>query len=80
MDRPTALSHLPVVHAVAVELAEAGVDQATIAGRLGIPPTSVGQLLVVARAKLARLVAGDLSGGIDQEVQDLDLGQYVEKR
>jgi DNA-directed RNA polymerase specialized sigma24 family protein len=65
LDRPTALSYLPVLHAVALELAEAGVDQATIGSRLGIPTSSVGQLVKVAQAKLARLVAGDLTAGLE---------------
>lgn len=56
MDRAAALTRLPVAHAVAIELEQAGVDEATIADRLGISPASVRPLLSVAHAKLAHLL------------------------
>lgn len=59
MDRAVALTRLPVAHAVAIELERAGVDDTTIAERLGIAPASVRPLLAVAHAKLEHILAAD---------------------
>jgi len=55
MDRPEQLRHLPLAHAVALRLHDAGADDAEIAAALGIDPECVGPLLEVARAKAARI-------------------------
>jgi hypothetical protein len=57
--RHAALRRLPVAYALALQLREAGVDDATLAERLAIEPEAVGPLLAVADAKLATLLGAD---------------------
>jgi DNA-directed RNA polymerase specialized sigma24 family protein len=56
MERGEAIGRLPSTYAAVVELLDEGADEAAIAERLGVEPTSVPALVVVARAKLARLL------------------------
>ena len=55
MDRPSALQLLSPVHAAAIVLDEAGLDQEAIAYRLGIDSCLIDTLLEIAHAKLATL-------------------------
>jgi hypothetical protein len=55
MKHEQALRHLPLAHAVALRMHEAGADEALIAAALGIEPEAVGPLLEVARAKAERI-------------------------
>jgi len=55
MDRAEQLRRLPLAHAVAVRLNEAGADEALIAAALGIEIEGVAPLLVLANAKAARI-------------------------
>lgn len=57
VQRSTALGLLVPMHAALVELADAGLEPADIAARLGLEPSAVGPALAVARAKLAALEA-----------------------
>lgn len=56
MERAEAIRRLPSTYAAIVELLDDGADEAGIADRLGIEPATVPALVVVARAKLARLL------------------------
>ena len=56
MERAEAIRRLPSTYAAIVELLDDGADEAGIADRLGIEPAAVPALVVVARAKLARLL------------------------
>lgn len=60
MDRVEQLRQLPLAHAVALRMADAGADEALIASALGIDPESVGPLLAIARAKAERLRRADV--------------------
>jgi hypothetical protein len=57
VDRRQALRALPTGYALALTLREEGHDEPTIAERLGFAPESVGTLLALAEAKLARVMA-----------------------
>lgn len=57
-DRDGQVQRLPVAFAVALRLHEAGVDEAMIATALAIEAESVGPLLAIANAKLARIERG----------------------
>jgi|GraSoiStandDraft_23_1057293.scaffolds.fasta_scaffold1545707_1 DNA-directed RNA polymerase specialized sigma24 family protein len=59
MDRATALSRLPEAYAEALRLHDAGLSEAAISRRLGVPPEAMAPLLRLAEAKLARLMAND---------------------
>lgn len=59
MDRQTALLELATAHAVALRLHDAGAGDDAIAQALGIPVTSVVDVLRIADAKLAALLADD---------------------
>ena len=50
------LEQLGEAHVVVLLLAEAGLDEHSIAARLEVPPPCVAPMLEVARAKLARAV------------------------
>jgi DNA-directed RNA polymerase specialized sigma24 family protein len=62
MDRQTALLELATAHAVALRLHDAGAGDDAIAQALGIPVKSVADLLRIADAKLAALLADDRCG------------------
>jgi hypothetical protein len=62
MDRQTALLELATAHAVALRLHDAGAGDDAIAQALGIPVTCVADLLRIADAKLAALLAEDPGG------------------
>jgi hypothetical protein len=55
MDHNEQLRHLPLAHAVALRMHEAGADEALIAAALAIEPECVGPLLALARAKSERI-------------------------
>ena len=55
MERTSALRLLPEAHAQALTLEAQGLDASQLAARLGVDVSSVGPLLLVARAKLASL-------------------------
>ena len=55
MNREDLRSHLPLAHAVALRMHDAGADEAMIAAALAIDLECVGPLLAVARAKAARI-------------------------
>lgn len=57
MDTAEAIAALPAVYAQALRLRAAGMDHAAIAGRLEVPEDAVANLLRLAEAKLARLLA-----------------------
>jgi hypothetical protein len=58
MDRAAQLRQLPLVHAIALRMHEAGADDALIAVALAIEPESVGPLLALASAKAERIARG----------------------
>jgi hypothetical protein len=58
VDRATAIGHLPAPYAVALNLHDRGLDD-RIAERLDIDPTAVPTLLLLAEAKLTRLLVED---------------------
>jgi hypothetical protein len=55
ITRDSLLRRLPLAHAVAVRLREAGADDQLIATALDIEPEGVEPLLAIAAAKLRRL-------------------------
>jgi hypothetical protein len=55
MDRAEQLRHLPLAHAVALRMHDAGADDTLIAVALGIELASVGPLLALASAKAERV-------------------------
>jgi hypothetical protein len=55
ITRDSLLRRLPLAHAVAVRLSEAGADDELIATALDIEPEGVEPLLAIAAAKLRRL-------------------------
>jgi hypothetical protein len=55
MDRAEQLRHLPLAHAVALRMYDAGADEALIAAALAIEPESVRPLLELAGAKAERI-------------------------
>jgi DNA-directed RNA polymerase specialized sigma24 family protein len=57
MDRAAAIGELPEAYATAIRLADDGLEHDAIAQRLGVAVESVGPLLRVASAKLARVLA-----------------------
>ena len=58
MTRAEAIRRLPPTYAAVIELLDRGADEAAIAEHLDVEPATVPALLVVARAKLDRLLAG----------------------
>lgn len=56
--RVEALRRLPEAYALALRLRDRGVTEEKIAERLGIDPTAVGPLLVLAEAKLRAMLGG----------------------
>jgi DNA-directed RNA polymerase specialized sigma24 family protein len=56
VDRSTALDSLPPVYADVLRYRGDGLDNATIAARLGLEPRSVTLLVHLAELKIARLV------------------------
>ena len=62
MDRERALSALPDIYAAALRLRDAGLDDASIAGRPDMAPEAVGPLLRIAAAKLAALSGEGVAG------------------
>jgi DNA-directed RNA polymerase specialized sigma24 family protein len=67
MDRAAALSRLPEAYAEALRLRDAGLSDAAIARRLGVPAEAMALLLRLADAKLAHLMAGD-----EEEAREAD--------
>ena len=66
MKRSEAIRRLPSVYAEIIELLDAGADETTIAERLDVEPATVPALVLVARAKLDRLLSpgpGGPAGG-----------------
>jgi len=61
VDRFSALGELPALHAVAIRLRDEGVDDRVIAAALAIAPKDVPVFLDLAEAKLARLVATEIT-------------------
>ena len=59
MDRPAAVRHLPVLHAVAVRLRDDGLQDHVIAVALDMDDDQVPTLLQVADRKLSRLMGPD---------------------
>lgn len=59
MDRATALRQLPETYAEALRLRDAGLRDEAIASRLGVPTEAMTLLLLLAEAKMARLMAPD---------------------
>jgi hypothetical protein len=57
MDRAEAIGRLPTTYAAIISLLDEGHDEAAVADRLGVDPATIGPLVTVARAKLARLLA-----------------------
>jgi DNA-directed RNA polymerase specialized sigma24 family protein len=57
MDLAAAMNELPEVHAAALRMHDAGIDETEIAETLGIEPEAMAPLLQVAKAKLASLLA-----------------------
>lgn len=57
MEREEALRLLPLAHATALRLRDAGATDAVIATALGIEPEAVAPLLQVAETKLAALAS-----------------------
>jgi DNA-directed RNA polymerase specialized sigma24 family protein len=57
MDRAEAIGRLPTTYAAIISLLDEGVDEPGIAQRLGVDVATIGPLVTVARAKLARLLA-----------------------
>ncbi|MFD3702031.1 hypothetical protein ACFWUP_02680 [Nocardia sp. NPDC058658] len=51
--RAAAIDLLPVPYALAIRLRDEGVDEATIAARVGIEPEAWGNFLAIAMAKLS---------------------------
>jgi hypothetical protein len=66
MDRAEELRHLPLAHAVALRMHDAGADEAMIAA-LAIEPDSVGSLLELARAKAERIARRAGSSGASED-------------
>lgn len=60
--RSAAMERLPLVHAQALKLVDAGLHHEAIAERLGIERVAVGPLLEVAAAKLAALLEAEKGG------------------
>jgi|Tabmets5t2r1_1033131.scaffolds.fasta_scaffold16688_2 hypothetical protein len=58
MDRAEQLRHLPLAHAIALRMHDAGADDALIAVALAIKPETVGPLLALASAKAERIARG----------------------
>jgi DNA-directed RNA polymerase specialized sigma24 family protein len=61
VDRADALDSLPEAYAAALRLRDGGSEPAEIARRLGIAPEAVAGALELAEAKLARLLATDMT-------------------
>jgi len=61
VDRLFAIGELPVLHAVAIRLRDAGVDHRLIAVALAISQEDVPTLLEIAEAKLSRLEATEFT-------------------
>jgi DNA-directed RNA polymerase specialized sigma24 family protein len=57
VDRDSALQLLPDTYAAALRLRDAGLEPAEIGRQLGIAPEAVASALVLAEAKLQRLLA-----------------------
>jgi DNA-directed RNA polymerase specialized sigma24 family protein len=57
VDRAAALELLPDTYAAALRLRDAGLEAGEIGRQLGIAPEAVASALVLAEAKLQRLVA-----------------------
>jgi len=57
MDRAEAIGRLPTTYAAIISLLDEGASEGAIAQRLGVERPTVGPLVTVARAKLARLLA-----------------------
>jgi DNA-directed RNA polymerase specialized sigma24 family protein len=57
VDRAAALELLPDTYAAALRLRDAGLEAAEIGRQLGIAPEAVASALVLAEAKLQRLLA-----------------------
>ena len=66
MQRNHAIERLSPIHALALRLDALGADRELVATCLGVAPETVGPLLEVAAAKLAR-AEQDLAGGQDAE-------------
>jgi hypothetical protein len=56
MDRASALGELPVAYAIALRMADQGIDRATIAASLDVDPTALDNLLELARKKVEELL------------------------
>lgn len=54
--RSEALARLPAAYGLALRLRDAGVDEAVIAGCLGVELEALGPLMALAEAKLATLL------------------------
>jgi DNA-directed RNA polymerase specialized sigma24 family protein len=63
MDQEQALGELPEIHAAALRLRDAGLDDDAIAARLGMPVEGVPPLLIVAAAKLSTAMDESRIGG-----------------
>ncbi len=61
VDRSLAVRQLPVLHAVAIRLRDAGGDDHLIAVALGIDDDQVPMLLQIANSKLQNLMAQDVA-------------------
>jgi hypothetical protein len=58
MERTEQLEQLPLAHAIALRMHEAGADHVLIAAALAIEPESVRPLLELASAKAERIARG----------------------
>jgi hypothetical protein len=72
MEHEQELRRLPLAHAVALRMHEAGADEALIAAALAIEPEAVTPLLDLAHAKLDRLAREGPGPAVADDPLDLD--------